>query len=482
MASSDPTYDAVIVGSGFGGSVAALRLAEKGYRVAVLEAGKRFRDEDFPKTNWNIPKSLWVPALRCFGMLKFSFLSDVMILHWSGVGGGSLGYANTLLEPADAFYANPQWADMQDWKHALAPHYRTAKTMLGVTRIQQISPADTVMRRVADALNCGHTFKLQDVGVFFGEPQKTVPDPYFGGRGPERTGCRLCGGCMVGCRYNAKNTLVKNYLYLAEHLGVRVYPETGATLIREAAQGGYAVETQRSTAWLRGRGPTFRCRRLVLAAGVLGTLKLLLKCRERRTLTRLSPRLGCRVMTNSESLAGATARGSSVDYSEGVAITSSIYPDAVTHIEPVRFPAGSDLIGLLVATQFTEAAPPLIRPLKWLWNHLRHPINFLRMLWPFGWARRTIILLVMQTLENSIRVHRKRRWWWPFSWSLVSRREDDREKVPACIPQAQTATRILAREMHGVPQNAVNEVLFNIGTTAHILGREEFDRGENGRA
>jgi cholesterol oxidase len=460
----------VIIGSGFGGSVAALRLAEKGYRVAVLEAGKRFRDEDFPETNWNIPRYLWAPALRCFGMLQFSFLSDVMVLHWRGVGGGSLGYAGTLLDPPEGFYAAPQWAGMMDWKNVLAPHYRTAKAMLGVTRIDRESAADTVMQRVAETLNCRRTFKLQDVGVFFGEPQKTVPDPYFGGRGPARSGCRRCGGCMVGCRYNAKNTLVKNYLYLAENLGVRIFSETRAVLVRGAPEGGYRVETERSTAWLHRPGPTFHGHRLVLAAGVLGTLSLLLQCREKGTLTHLSPMLGHRVRTNSESLTGATAAGRGVDYSEGPAITSSIYPDAVTHIEPVRFPAGSDLIGLLVATRFIEQAPPLVRPLKWLWDHLRHPVASLKSWWPFGWAKRTIILLVMQTLDNSVRVHLKRRWWWPFGKALGSRREDRRQKPPACIPQAQAAAQALARHMNGTPQNALNEVLFNMATTAHILG------------
>jgi cholesterol oxidase len=269
------------------------------------------------------------------------------------------------------------------------------------------------MQQVADTLGCGHTFKYQDVGVYFGEPEKTVPDPYFNGRGPDRTGCRLCGGCMVGCRYNAKNTLVKNYLYLAEKLGAQVFPETKATLIRED-DGGYRVDTIRSTAVIAVRRTTFKCRQLVIAAGVLGTLRLLLHCREKGALTRLSPMLGARVRTNSESLTGATARKKDVDYSQGVAITSSIYPDAVTHIEPVRFPAGSDLLGLLVATVFTESAHPLLRPLKWIRAIVRHPLDYLRTLWPLGWARRTVILLVMQTLENSVQVYRKRRWWWPF--------------------------------------------------------------------
>ncbi len=468
--SGNDIYDFVIIGSGFGGSVSALRLAEKGYSVAILETGRRFGDKDFPKTNWNVFKSIWLPFLRCFGIWRISFLSDVMILNWAAVGGGSLGYANTLLEPPDSFFENPQWSGMNNWKNVLSPHYLTAKRMLGVTCVTDLTPADEVMQKVASDLGRNHTFKLQDVGVFFGEPEKTVPDPYFDGRGPERTGCCHCGGCMVGCRYNSKNTLVKNYLYLAENLGVEVFPETKATLIREDTDGGYLVDTVQSTAFIAGRRRTFRGRQLVIAAGVLGTLRLLLRCREKETLKGFSPILGARVRTNSESLTGVSARNDDIDYSKGVAITSSFYPDNVTHIEPVRFPAGSELIGFLIATIFTENAPPLIRPLKWLQAIIRHPLDFLRTLWPFGWARRSVILLVMQTLENSIRVYRKRRWWWPFQKALVSEREDKRVKVPVCIPQAQTATKILAEKMDGIAQNSINEVLLNIGTTAHILG------------
>jgi cholesterol oxidase len=462
-------YDYIVIGSGFGGSVSALRLAEKGYETAVLEAGKRYNSEDFPKNNWNIFKYLWLPFLRCFGILRITLLSDVLILSGAGVGGGSLGYANTLLEPPDTFYKDPQWARMGDWRSILSPHYQTAKKMLGVTRSEKIYPADSLLRELAEEMGRGHTFSRQDVGVFFGEPEKTVPDPYFGGKGPDRTGCCFCGGCMVGCRYNSKNTLDKNYLYLAEKLGVEIFPETKATLIRDCPGDGYRVDTIRSTSFFSSDRRTLQARNIVLSAGVLGTVPLLLKCKEKGTLNRLSPMLGSRVRTNSETLMGVTAKNDDVDYSKGIAITSSIYPDDVTHVEPVRYPEGSDLMSFL-STVFTKGGNPLTRPLKWLFNIMRHPLNFLRILWPFGWARRSIILLVMQTLDNSVRVYHKRQWWWPFKHSLASKREHKREKVPVYIPQAQEITQALAQKTGGIPQSAVNEVLLNTGITAHILG------------
>ena len=462
-------YDFIIIGSGFGGGVSALRLAEKGYTVAVIEAGKRYHTENFAKSNWNIFKYLWLPSLRCFGILRITLLSDVLILSGTGVGGGSLGYANVLLEPPDTFFGDPQWAGMGDWKSILTPHYHTAKKLLGVTRSEKLYPADELLRQVAEDMGRGHTFRQQEVGVFFGEPEKTAPDPYFGGRGPDRTGCNFCGGCMVGCRHNAKNTLDKNYLYLAEKLGVKIFPETKATLIRENGDGGYQVDTVSSTSLFSKGRRTFESQNLVLAAGVLGTVNLLLNCREQGTLTRLSPMLAARVRTNSEALTGVTAKNDDIDYSEGIAITSSIYPDEVTHVEPVRYPRGSDLMGFL-STFLVDGENPFTRPLKWLFNIICHPLTFLRSLLPFGWARRTIILLVMQTLDNSVRVFHKRRWWWPFSRALVSEREQARAKVPAYIPQAQAVTRALAKKTGGMPGNAINEVLLNRGTSAHILG------------
>ncbi len=342
------TFDYVIIGSGFGGSVAAMRLAEKGYSVLVLERGKRYEDHDFAKTNWNVRKYLWAPALRCFGILQISPFRDVWVLHGSGVGGGSLGYANVLMEPDDRLFANPAWRHLADWKTVLRPHYDTARRMLGVVPNPKLWPADEILREIAGILGTQETFRPTEVGVLFarqGEAQGiSVPDPYFDGQGPSRKTCTHCGACMVGCRENAKNTLMKNYLYFAEKFGARIRAEAEAHEIvplpaNQADGARYEVAYHRTTAWLIRPTHRVRARNVVLAAGTIGTLKLLLHCRDvSRTLPELSPRLGDLVRTNSETLLGATSRNPEPDFSKGIAITSFFMADAVTAIEPVRYP------------------------------------------------------------------------------------------------------------------------------------------------
>jgi len=462
-------YDVLVVGSGFGGSVAALRLAEKGYRVAVLEAGKRWGAADFARTNWNVRRSVWMPGLFCHGILRLRLLSDVLVVSGAGVGGGSLVYGNTLPTPRAEIFTRPEWPGGRDWRQALAPHYATARRMLGSTVNPTLTPADRVMKECAEEIGKGDTFRPTEVAVFFGAPGQTVPDPYFGGEGPERAGCVLCGGCMVGCRHNAKNTLDKNYLYLAEKRGVDVYPETQVDRI-EADGAGYRLATFRPTSPFRRRRTQWTAPVVVLAAGVLGTVDLLLRARENGWLPHLSPAVGKRVRTNSETIVGATARSGDVDYSMGVAITSSIYPDEVTHIEPVRYPRGSDLIGLL-AKPLTDGGPGAPRPLRFLANCIKRPGDLARSLVPLGWARRTILLLVMQVSDNHLELVRRRRWYWPFTRGLDSRNlAMGDQRNPTYIPVANDMARRVAKKIGGWPASSINEVLFNIPSTAHILG------------
>lgn len=462
-------YDFVVIGSGFGGSVSAFRLAEKGYRVAVLEAGRRYRPPDFPRTSWNLRRFLWVPALRCFGILRMTLLRDSLVLSGAGVGGGSLVYAATLLEPPDAFYDDPHWSDMPNWRAALAPHFATARRMLGVATNPRETPSDRVVLACADELGVADSYRLQDVGIHFGEPGVRGADPYFGGQGPEREGCRFCGGCIVGCRHGAKNSLDLNYLHLAESLGVDVFPETKAISIRETPGGGHAVETRSTTALLPRRGRTFHAARVVVAAGVLGTLDLLFRCRVDETLPRISHRLGRAVRTNSESIVGATARGGAEDYSQGIAISSSVHLDEDTHVEPVRYPGGSDAMALL-ATLLTEGRSRGARLRRWARQILARPGDFARTLWPFGWARRTIVLLAMQTADNRFRIVRRRRRLRPWSWRLDSVPDSEGAPVPSYIPGAHDFARRVARRIGGFPVSSIHEVLLNVPVTAHLLG------------
>jgi len=468
MGEPDFDFDYLVIGSGFGGSVSALRLAEKGYRVGVLERGKRWRAEDFPRTNWNVRKYLWAPLVRCFGIQAITMLRDVMILHGTGVGGGSLVYANTLLIPPDTVFADPRWSTLGNWKDDLAPHYATAKRMLGATTAICPTETDHMLHDIARDIGRGETYRPTEVGVYFGEPGKTVADPFFEGRGPERTGCVECGGCMVGCRHGAKNTLDKNYLYLAEQLGTQVIPECEVLDIRELPRGGYEVETRKITDWVFKRKRTFRTRGIVLSGGVLGTVPLLLKCKQRGSLSRLSDRLGAFVRTNSEALVGAKSRRREADYSRGIAIASGFHPSPETHVEMVRYGRGQDFMSLL-CTVHVGSGPPWPRPLRWLGEVVRHPLKFLRVSNPFGFARRTGILLVMQTLPSHMSLRLARRWFWPFSRSVDSV-WDSPEKVPKYIPLAHDLADRLAEKIEGDTLSGWGEVMFNLTSTAHILG------------
>src|SRR3954454_18832111 len=386
-------YDWLVIGSGFGGATAALRLAEKGYRVGVLECGRRFRDEDFAETTWQMSRYYWMPKLGLKGILRLTLFRDIFIASGCGVGGGSLGYANTLYRARPAFYADPQIAGLADWESELAPHYDEAERMLGVVTYDQDTPADLLLKEYAEQGGFVDTYAKTRVGVFLGDAGETVPDPFFGGEGPERTGCVRCGSCMVGCRYGAKNTLVKNYLHFAERRGVEILPERTVVDVRPlgAADGsdGYAVTHERSGAWLRRDRRTLTARGVVVAAGALGTNRLLFGSKLRGSLPNVSDRLGCLVRTNSESILAVTARDDARDFTRGVAITSSVYPDPDTHIEPVTYGQGADSQSLLFALM-TEAGGRGTQPLALLANMVRHPLLALRASRIKAWSRRTV--------------------------------------------------------------------------------------------
>jgi len=464
-------YDWLVVGSGFGGSVSALRLSEKGYRVGVLECGRRFDDDQFPKNTWDLRNYFWAPKLGMRGILRLSVFKDVFIASGCGVGGGSLGYANTLYIPPKAFFEDPQWRDFADWESDLAPHYAEAERMLGVVTYDEDDPADQILKRLGEHLGVQHTYGKTRVGVFLGEPGKTVPDPYFGGEGPDRTGCLRCGRCMVGCPHGAKNTLRKNYLWFAERNGVRVHAEREVVDIRPlgAADGsdGYEIVTERPGAWLRKRRKTFTARGVVLSAGALGTNKLLQRCRLVGGLPNVSARLGEVVRTNSEAVPGVLVpEDYPHDLTRRVAITSSIYPDAHTHIETVTYGHAGDSMHALT-TLLTPEGTNVTRPLKWLGQVVRHPINFWRTIWPFGTSKRTIIILVMQTLDSAMALRPKRT---RFGGVKLQTEQDPERPNPTFIPAANHAAAWIAKDTGGVAESNVLEALRNISTTAHIIG------------
>lgn len=472
---SGETFDFVVIGSGFGGSVSAMRLTEKGYSVLVLERGKRFRDEDFAKSTWHIRKYLWAPALRCFGILQISPFRDVAVFHGSGVGGGSLGYANVLVEPSEAIYAAPAWRHLADWKTILRPHYDTARRMLGVTHNPRLWPADLVLKDVAEELGTGETFRPTDVGVFFDMSSAEVPDPYFGGEGPARRGCIYCGGCMVGCRHNAKNTLLKNYLFFAEKWGAQIWPECEVRDVRALADGQpdgarYEVACRNATAWLFRPERRVRARNVVFSAGALGTMRLLFRCRDvTRSLPNLSPRLGDSVRTNGEDLLGSISRDSTPDYSQGIAISSVFHADGVTAVEPVRYPAGSGFMRLLAGPLIDSSKIIPVRLFKMLAQIVRHPVDFLRAQVLPGWAQRTTIFLVMQTEDQHLRMRLGRGLFTLFRRDLVTKTEKG-QSLSGSVEIGHRVARAFARKTNGAPATAIFETLLNIPATAHLLG------------
>lgn len=458
-------YDVLVIGSGFGGSVTALRLSEKGYRVGVVEAGARFDDESFPATSWDVRRFLFAPALGCYGIQRIDTLRDCVILSGAGVGGGSLVYANTLYEPLDAFYRDTAWSAITDWRAELAPYFDLAKRMLGVTTYSRMSPSDEVFKQVADEMGVGHTFRPAPVGVFLGEPGVRVPDPYFGGAGPDRVGCLHCGACMTGCRYNAKNTLPKNYLYFAERAGAQVHELSTVTSLRPLPQGGYGALIRRTDA--RGAKPSLlTADQVVVSAGALGTQRLLHRMRDEGHLPHLSDQLGVLTRTNSESILGAIAADRRVDYTEGVAITSSIHVDEHTHIEPVRYGRGSNAMSLL-QTVLADGGGSRAHWVNWLGQMWRQRRDLAGLYDMAHWSERTLIALAMQTLDNSITTYTRRS-------RLTGRRylrsrQGHGEPNPGWIPVAHEFVRRMAARIGGTPAGTIGEP-FGRPMTAHFLG------------
>jgi cholesterol oxidase len=464
-------FDWLVIGSGFGGSVSALRLAEKGYSVGVLECGRRYADDELPRSTWDLRRYFWNPRLGLRGIFRLTNFKDVTVVSGSGVGGGSLGFANTLYVPPRRFFEDPQWSALGEWEADLAPHYDEAQRMLGVVDYDEDDEAGDLLRELGEQLGVADTYRRARVGVFLGAPGETVADPYFGGEGPPRTGCTRCGRCMVGCPQGAKNTLVKNYLWLAERRGVDVMAEREVVDVQPlgAADGseGYFVITERPGA--RGRRRDRRvhtARGVVVAAGPLGTNTLLANCRHSGSLPRLSRRLGELVRTNSEAILAVTAPDDGVDYSRRVAITSSIYPDPDTHIETVVYGRAGGSMKLL-NTLLVGDGTRLTRPAKLLGALLRHPLRFLALMGRPGWSQRTIILLVMQTLDNAIALRPK-----PTRDGRVKLQteQDPAKPIPTFIPIANQAAEWFADRTGGVAQSSFAEAAFNIPTTAHILG------------
>ncbi|HUH05289.1 MAG TPA: GMC family oxidoreductase [Kofleriaceae bacterium] len=467
-AATESEWDYVIIGSGFGGSVSALRLAEKGFRVLVLEKGRRLGAKDFPTSNWNLKRWLWMPGVGFRGLFKMTFLKHVTALSGVGVGGGSLVYANTLPTPKDAFFTNPSWAGLADWKLELAPHYGTARRMLGATTNPYTTYPDQVLREIATDMGREAHFEKTNVAVYFGKPGVTVPDPYFDGEGPERTGCTQCGRCMIGCREGAKNTLDKNYLHLAEKRGVTVQPDTEVTWVRPV-EGGYEVEAKHGASIWGRASQRFRATRVIFAGGVLGTVDLLLRLREsERGLPALSPRLGDFIRTNSEVLMAIVSQRRDRDLSQGIAIGSILHTDDSSHAEPVRYPAGSGFFRLM-GLPHAPGSNVFSRLGRAAWQLIRHPVRSFRCFVVSDWAKYTMILLYMRTLEGHLRFTRGRSVRTLFRRKMISRLGAG-PRPTASIPEASELGRRIAEKIDGYQSSMLTETILGTPTTAHILG------------
>ncbi len=457
-------FDVVIIGSGFGGSVAALRLTEKGYKVAVLEAGRRFADKDFPKTSWRLSKFLYLPRLGLRGIQRIHVLPDVLVLAGAGVGGGSLVYANTLYKPPASYFADKQWNQITDWDSELSPWYDQASRMLGVASNPYFSPSDEAMKEVADQMGVGHTFKLAPLGVYFGDGNGVKSkDPFFGGVGPDRDGCLQCGGCMTGCRHNAKNTLPKNYLGLAEKAGAIVFPEHTVIKTEQLIDGSWHITARKSSAWFGGKRK-FTSAQVVVAAGTFNTQKLMHKMKSDGVLPKISDSLGKLSRTNSEALTGTIMPKGGTDYSKGSAITSSFFPDEHTHVEPVRYGKGSNFMGLL-QTVMTDGTDIKKRRKQWFKQIITKPSLLMKIIDVRQWSERTVVALIMQNVDSSLTVKSKRGL---LGWRLTSQNDSDQPNA-TYIPAANEVARRIAENKGGIAGGHIGD-LVNAPFTAHFVG------------
>ncbi len=457
-------YDYIIIGSGFGGSVSALRLSEKGYKVLVIEKGKWYIAKDFPKTNWQLKKWLWMPFLGFKGIMQLRIFKHISILSGTGVGGGSLVYANTLPIPKTAFYKTGSWANLKDWENTLKPYYKKASKMLGATKNPLLFDADKALKKLAEIQNITDKFEQPNVAVFFGEPDKEVADPYFNGEGPKRTGCNFCGGCMTGCRYNAKNTLDKNYLYFAQKNGAKISSETEVYQVKpiDNATGktGYTVYTKSSTKLFKTK-QVITAKGVIFSAGVLGTLKLLLK-QKKKTLPLLSDRLGSDIRTNNETLVSVSSLDKNLDFSKGIAIGSLLHTDANSHLEVCRYSKGSGFWKLL-HLPYTTGTNPIIRLFTMLVQIIKSPWHYFKIYWVNSWSKKTVVLLFMQSLDSTLKFKRSY-----FGW--LSSTVNSGKKPSPNIPESKILTKEYAKIVNGKATTFLLEAFAGIPSTAHILG------------
>lgn len=472
-------FDFLIIGSGFGGSVSALRLTEKGYKVAVIEMGRRYTPQNMPKSTWSLTKWLWAPYVGLRGFFGMTFFKHVVVLHGNAFGGGSITYANTLLVPPDHVWDQGSWSQLHDWKNVMPVHFATAKRMLGVTTNKILGVADFRLKEMAKTIGAEKSFYQTEVGILFSEtPGEKMQDPFFNGEGPDRSSCIGCGGCMVGCQHGAKNSLDMNYLYLAEKKGAEIFTETKVIDVKpsgsEDGTDGYIVET------CGKENLFFTAKNVIFSGSSLGTQELLFRLKDKGSLPHISPALGKLVRTNAESLIGVRFPGSKEDLSKGIAIGSGIYIDQHTHIEATRYPVGSDTMGLF-STVMTGGKPDFTRILTWIKTFfillLTKPWTTMKSLFPVGFAKESMIFLCMQTLDGHLTMNFKRKWYWPFRKFLCT----EGNKVPTFIPAANDFAVKAAKATGGVPLTSITEILFNIPMTAHCIGGAVMaDSPENG--